>query len=96
MPQVRSTVIDLINRYSDGVFISIVDKYSLRENTWTSETLGNYVFAHSLQQNILNSINVSRNPQLFFDSGRLDYTKEIDFMRYLYDKDSFLRNHNLF
>lgn len=95
MPHVRSNVINLINRYSDGVFISILDKNSIREPTWTSERLCNYIFAHTLQHNILNSINISKNPQLLFDSGRLSIPKEIDFIRYLYDKDSFLRSRNV-
>jgi hypothetical protein len=92
IPYIRNGVIDMINRHSDGVFMSIVDKNGLREKTWTSETLCNYVFAKTLQQNILSKISIKQNPNVFFDKGRLDVLKEADFIRYLYGNDDFLEN----
>ena len=80
-PYIRNTVINMINRYSDGVFMSVIDKDTIIEPTWSSERICNFVFAKTLQQNILSKIDIRQNPRVVFDKGRLDVAKERDFIR---------------
>jgi len=76
MLDIRQKILVVINRFSDGFFITVVDKKSIRYPTWTSERLYNYVFGTTLIQNVFNVINPDVNPALIFDGGRIDKSKE--------------------
>ncbi len=86
LPKIRQDICAIIASHSDGIFISIVDKTTIkRKNTWKPETLGNYVFAHSVHENILSKLALSDN-RIYYDSGRLAQLNEIDFDEYVTDR----------
>jgi Protein of unknown function (DUF3800) len=89
METIRLRVLSIINRFSDNIFAVVVDKQSVREKTWTAERLCNYVFATTLQEDILNLINIQTDPILYYDAGRLNQLKEIEFNQYLVNKELF-------
>jgi hypothetical protein len=69
LKNIRTDVCNIIGKYSDGVFATIVDKQTITKPTWTPETLGNFVFAQTLHTNILNTPNFELS--ILYDSGRL-------------------------
>jgi hypothetical protein len=86
---IRSRILEIINEHSDGFFIAVVDKSSIRFPSWTSERLYNYVFGTTLIHNVFDVINPKVDPVLIFDGGRIDKSKELHLMGYLSKKDSF-------
>jgi hypothetical protein len=80
MPSIRESMAELINSLTEGVFASAIDKSTVREPTWTSEYLCNYIFRRTISDHIIGHVT---NPIIFFDKGRLDNIKEQDFRRYL-------------
>jgi hypothetical protein len=89
---IRKSVCDILCRYSDGLFICIVDKTTIIEKTWTPETLGNYVFANTLHNDILNKLTLNQGLKIYLDAGRLSRIPANKFRQYLFDKDSYFRN----
>lgn len=88
-PKIRSHCLDLISNYSDGIFAAILDKHSIGAPTWTSEELGNFLLAETIIVNIMNVLNLSEPPLIYFDKGRLSPAKFISFSNYIVAKDSY-------
>lgn len=82
MPDIRKQVLNLLTRYADGVFAAILDK-RMAKRTWTSERLGNYVFAQTLIVNIMRQIKLDRPLAIIYDKGRLSPSREASFDSYL-------------
>lgn len=85
---IRLDVIDLINRYSDGIHITILNKETIREPTWTSVELGNYIFAETIQKIFLNKVEFKYNPKVYFDMN-YDILKTNAFINYMFNKDGY-------
>lgn len=87
---VRKQAVSIVAQHSDGVFGGILDKRTITRTTWTSETIGNYLFNRSLYQNILPNLTVVNTPEILYDRGRLSQDKTHSFDRYMLGTDSFL------
>ena len=85
LSKIRQDICSIIASYSDGIFVSILDKTTIRVKTWRPERLGNYVFAHSLHRNILNRLDLS-DIVLIYDSGRLAQLNQDDFDTYVVNR----------
>lgn len=88
MPLIRTHTLEIVNRYSDGVFAAVVDKRKAMQS-WTSEKLGNFVFAETLIVNVMNVISPPEPPIIFYDRGRLSPSRNTSFKNYILEKDSF-------
>ena len=64
MPKLRSEALTIIRDHVDGVYAAILDKPSRTSSTWTTETIGNFVFVETFYVNILNQLRLP-NPPLF-------------------------------
>lgn len=95
LKNIRTDVCNIISKYSDGVFATIVDKQTITKPTWTPETLGNFVFAQTLHTNILNTTNLPFELSILYDSGRLAKSKVGNFHNYIFDKDRYYKNKGL-
>lgn len=87
---VRKLTNNLIVKYVDGVFAGVLDKRTIGRQTWTSETIGNFLFNRSLFRNILPTINFANTPDIIYDKGRLDPNRTQLFNKYMLDSDSYL------
>ena len=56
MDIIRKDVPNIINEYSDGVFVTILDKDSRREKTWDQVSIGNFIIGHTLVANAINEL----------------------------------------
>ena len=90
MPSIRTKALGLVTRYSDGVFSAVVDKRKALP-TWTEERLGNYVFATSLVEDVVNPLSPPNPPATLYDKGRLSPSKSIKFASYVLEKDSYFQ-----
>lgn len=88
---VREKTNQIILKYADGVFGGILDKRSVIEKTWTSVTIGNFLFNRSLFENILPNIEYANTPDVIYDRGRLNPTRTRAFNQYMYDAESYLK-----
>lgn len=91
LPDIRTQTLNLILDNCDGVYISILDNKTIREDIsdrWTGETLGNYVIAHPLIKYVTPSLPIQEPPVICFDKGRLKIENMDDFYDYLGRKDS--------
>lgn len=89
MPEIRSRCLNIINEFSDGIFVAVVDKRTIQSPRWTQERLGNFVFAQTIIVEILNKLTPSNPPLIYYDKGRLSPTRSINFSNYLISKDSY-------
>lgn len=87
----RDKMIRILNETCGGVYAAVCDKEKAKES-WTSERLGNYVFAQTLVVNVLPLIRTYRTPIIIYDKGRLSAAKSKDFKIYLMDKDRYFQN----
>lgn len=92
MPKFRKKAIDIILGSSCGVHAAILKKDTIIKPTWTSERLGNYIFARTLLQRILNTAKPSKPPVIIFDAGRLSFSKTRQFQHYVTNKESYLQH----
>lgn len=88
MPIIRSRVIGIICKYSDGVFAAVLDKRKAKPS-WTSEELGNFVFAETLVVNVMNTLSPPNPPIVLYDKGRLSPARTRKFRTYVINKDSY-------
>ena len=89
LPQFRRKAIDIILNSSCGIYSAILKKDTIKKPTWTSERLGNYIFAQTLFQRILNILQTGKPPTIIFDKGRLSIAKTTDFKLYLTNKERY-------
>lgn len=89
LPEIRSRAIRIIRDHSDGIFAAVLDKKTIRENTWNSERLGNFLFAQTMIVNIMNGLSPSSPPPIYYDKGRLSAARSLFFNYYLLKKDSY-------
>jgi hypothetical protein len=89
---IRNDICNLITKYSDGIFASVVDKTTIKKPTWTPEELGNFVFAQTLHTNILNAPGLPTALSVIYDSGRLAKSKVGSFHSYIFKKDNYYKN----
>jgi len=89
LPQFRRKVIEIILNSSCGIYSAILKKDTIRKTTWTSERLGNYIFAQTLFLSILNTLKTGKPPTIIFDEGRLSVLRTTDFKAYLSKKESY-------
>jgi Protein of unknown function (DUF3800) len=82
LSKIRQDICAIIALYSDGIFVSIIDKTTIIQKTWQPETLGNYVFAHSIHENILSKLALN-DIIIHYDSGRLAQLNQDDFDKYV-------------
>ena len=94
IPLIRSKALELIHKYSDGVFGAILDKNSIIKE-WEKYELGNFMFAQTLMVNIMNVILPPNPPVIYYDDGRLSAAQTNIFKTYLVDKDRFFHNSRL-
>ena len=86
MHNIRKEVLRMVNDYSDGIFVTILDKKSRRETSWTQETLGNYVIGHTLITDVINYLEINEPPVIIYDTGRLSIEKKQKYHNYLIRK----------
>jgi hypothetical protein len=85
LPKIRQDICSIIASYSDGIFVSLVDKTTIRANTWMPERLGNYVFARSIHDSILKRLGLN-DIIIQYDSGRLAQLSQDDFDTYVINR----------
>jgi hypothetical protein len=88
LPIVRKNALEAVCKDAANVFAAILDKKKAYD-TWTSEKIGNYVFAQTLVSNIMNNISPQYPPSILFDPGRLSPSQTEDFKKYLNGKDQY-------
>jgi hypothetical protein len=59
LSEIRQDICSIIASYSDGIFVSVIDKTTINEKTWQPEQLCNFVFAHSIHENILSTLGLN-------------------------------------
>ncbi|MHC1688744.1 MAG: DUF3800 domain-containing protein [Methanothrix sp.] len=89
LPAIREKALKLICENTVGVFAATLNK-NKAFSSWTSERIGNYIFAQTLLVDVINSIYPRYPPSILFDGGRLSPTKTSLFKDYLSDKDRYL------
>lgn len=90
LPNVRLRAIQAICKEATGIFAAIIDKSKVRDS-WTSEQLGNFVFAQTLIVNIMNKITPSSPPAILYDKGRLSASRTQEFKKYMQNKDGYFQ-----
>ncbi len=90
--QVRQETVSVIAKYSDGIFAGILNKQTVLRDSWTPETIGNYLFNQSLFYKILPQIKFNSAPEILFDKGRLSHDQTQEFNEYMLNTDSYLEN----
>lgn len=90
MPKLRSEALTIIRDNVDGVYAAILDKPSRTSSTWTTETIGNFVFVETFYVNILNQLRLPNPPLVYYDKGRLSFSKMVNFATYFTAKDRWL------
>lgn len=90
MPVIRTQVIQAICNYANGIFAAVVDKRKAKQS-WTTETLGNFVFAETLVSDIMNTLSPPNPPIILYDKGRLSPAKTALFQKYLVNKDQYFQ-----
>jgi hypothetical protein len=89
LPSIRDKAIELICKDASGVFGAIIDKTKAYES-WTSERIGNYVFAQTLLLDIMNYTSPRYSPSILYDNGRLSTFGAKQFGEYIAKKDNWL------
>jgi hypothetical protein len=89
LQEIRSHTLFLIRDYSDATQVAILDKKTISKPTWTPVTLWNFMFAHTLFSNVLNSISFSTPPTVYYDRRTLTIERRTEFHNYINDKDSY-------
>jgi hypothetical protein len=89
LPAIREKALGIICEKGVGVFGCTLDK-NKAFSTWTSERIGNYIFAQSLFLNVLNNISPRYPPSILYDGGRLSQSKTLQFRNYITNKDLYL------
>lgn len=92
---VRKKTNELIAQQANGVYAGVLDKRTIIHRTWTSETIGNFLFSQTLFKNILPLAGFSSTPEVIYDRGRLDPNRTRSFNNYLLNTDSYLSNMGL-
>jgi hypothetical protein len=90
LPALRKDAIEIICTDTSGIFAAVLDKNSRNKTTWTSERIGNYVFAQTLFLDIMNHISPRYPPSVLYDRGRLSPAQTKEFKEYLSNKDRYL------
>lgn len=83
MDSIRKDVLNIVNEYSDGIFVTVLDKNSRAETTWDEERIGNFIIGHTLIANVIDMLNYNIPPYVFYDSGGLSVKRTNDFHNYL-------------
>lgn len=94
LPNIREKAIEVICEKSNGVFGATLDKKKAY-STWTSERIGNYIFAQSLLHDVMSNISTRYPPSILYDSGRLSPAKSESFKDYVAKKDRYLERFGL-
>lgn len=89
LPYVRNRALNIILNSVCLIFSAILDKRTIQRTSWTSETLGNFIFAQTLFVNILNNIQPQFPPNIIFDDGRLSAARTPRFQGYVLQKQSY-------
>jgi len=92
LPLIREQAIEIICNEGSGVFGATLDKNSRKCDTWTTERIGNYIFAQTLIRNVMNNIQPRHTPVVLYDKGRLSAAKNEAFKDYVVRKDAYLRD----
>lgn len=90
MPIIRTKAINIICKYGSGIFAAVIDKRKAKA-TWTTETLGNFVFAETVVSNIMNKLSLLNSPIILYDKGRLSPFKTTLFQKYVLAKDQYFQ-----
>ena len=80
----------LIANVADGIFAGILDKRTIKKNTWTSETIGNFLFSRSLFMDVLPFAGNFNSLAVIHDRGRLNTKRTKDFNQYMKDAEYYL------
>jgi hypothetical protein len=94
LPLVTRQTLNIINKYCNGIFISVLDKNTKKKETWTVETLGNFVIGQSLINNVIPELSLNIPPIIYFDKGRLAAKNMKRFYNYLTKKDGYYEYKN--
>jgi len=94
LPSIRKKVIQHICNEATGVFGAILDKKKARD-AWTSERIGNFIFAQTLVVNVMNQISPQYPVSILYDEGRLPPAQKSKFKQYLTNKDQYFRDMKL-
>lgn len=68
---IRKDVLNMTENYANGVFVAVLDKKSVKYETWTTERLGNYVIGRTLMYDVIKMLSVGDSPSVYYDEGRL-------------------------
>jgi hypothetical protein len=90
-PSNRMKAIRVLNETCSGVYAAVCDKTKAVEG-WTSERLGNYMFAQTLVVNVMPLVNPAHSPIVIFDKGRLSASRTNEFKIYLVNKDRYFES----
>jgi|GEM_PF-2566224 len=88
LPIVRQKALEAICKDAAKIFAAILIKGKARE-TWTSERIGNYIFAQTLVSDVMNNIFPQYPPSILYDPGRLSPSQTEEFKQYLSGKDQY-------
>ncbi|MEM2097989.1 MAG: DUF3800 domain-containing protein [Methanothrix sp.] len=94
LPDVRQKAIDIIKKDAKMVFAAVLDKRQAY-NSWTSERLGNFVFAQTLLINVMRGVNARYPPSVVYDRGRLSPAQTEEFKDYVSNKERYLESMEL-
>jgi len=88
LPIVRRKSLEAICKDAANIFAAVLIKHKAL-STWTSERIGNYLFAQTLILDIMNNISPQYPPLILYDPGRLSPSKTDEFKQYLNGKDNY-------
>lgn len=88
LPTVRRKSLEAICKDATKIFSAVLVKQKAL-STWTSERIGNYLFAQTLVLDVMNNISPQYPPSILYDPGRLSPSKTDEFKQYLNGKDHY-------
>lgn len=88
LPIVRRKSLEAICKDATNIFAAVLTKHKAL-STWTSERIGNYIFAQTLVLDVMNNISPQYPPSILYDPGRLSPSKTDEFKQYLNGKDRY-------
>lgn len=91
LPLVREKAFEVIYKDAEKVFAAVLIKKKAFD-TWTSERIGNYVFAQTLVLDVMNNLSPRYLPSILYDPGRLSPAQTEEFKQYLNGKDQYFEH----
>jgi hypothetical protein len=88
LPNVRQKSLEVICKNATKIFAAVLIKKKAL-GTWTSERIGNYLFAQTLVLDVMNNISPQYPPSILYDPGRLSPSQTDEFKQYLNGKDHY-------